>query len=106
MNRVDISKEDHLKLKETGLLGAFVLLTGVTAEDTCRGELTEFMTDHVLRNINGDEFVPVMHSDGKADEIGGDHRSARPRFDRGLFARLLSSDDTLFQFVMYIRSFF
>lgn len=81
-------------------------MTSVTAEDTGGSKLTEFVTNHVLGNIDGDEFVPVMHSDGKADEIGGDHRSARPRFDRGLFARLLSSDHSLFQFVMYIRSFF
>ena len=88
------------------LLGSFVLLTCVTAEDTCRGELAEFVTDHVFGDIHGDEFVPVMHSDGKANEIGGDHRGARPRFDGGFLARLLSSDHTWFQFEMYIRSFF
>ena len=81
-------------------------MTCVTAEDTGRGELAEFVANHVLGDIHRDELVAVMHSDGKTNEIGGNHGSAGPRFDRGLLARLLSSDDTLFQFVMYIRSFF
>ena len=78
----------------------------MTAEDTCRGELAEFVTDHVLGDIHGDEFVPVMHSYSKANEVGGDHGGAGPSLDGGLFARLLRSDHTLLQFVMYIRSFF
>lgn len=88
------------------LLGTFVLLSCVTAEDTGGGELAEFVADHVLRHIDGDKLVAIMHSDGEADEVGGDHGRAGPRFDGGLLARLLGSNHTLLQFVMYIRSFF
>ena len=54
----------------------FVLLTSVTTEDTCGSEFAQFVAYHVFSNVNGDEFVAVMHCDSKSDEIGGDHRGA------------------------------
>ena len=78
----------------------------MAAEDARRGELAELVADHVLRDINRDELVPVVHGDGETHEVGGDHGSARPRLDGGLLAGLLGGDHALLQFVVYIRSFF
>jgi hypothetical protein len=58
------------------LSGAFVLASSVSSEDTCRGELAEFMADHILSNINRNELVAVMHCDSKSDKVGRNHRSA------------------------------
>ena len=90
----------------TSLLGTLVLLAGVAAEDARRGELAELVADHVLRDIDRDELVPVVYGDGEAHEVGGDHGGAGPRLDGGLFAGLLGGDHTLLQFVVDIRSFF
>ena len=53
----------------------------MTAEDTGGRELAELVSDHVLGDIHGDELVPVMHSDGEAYKVGGDHGGAGPRLD-------------------------
>lgn len=45
-------------------------MSSVTAEDTGGRKLAEFVANHVLSDIDGDEFVPVMHSDGESHEIG------------------------------------
>ena len=90
----------------TSLLGTFVLLTGVAAEDAGRGELAELVADHVLGDIDGDELVPVMHSDGETHEVGGDHGRAGPGLDGRFLPGLLGGDHALFQFEVYIRSFF
>ena len=92
--------------KKAGLFGTFVLLTGVAAEDAGRGELTEFVSHHVLRDIHGDELVAVMHSDSEAHEVGGDHGRAGPGLDGRFLPGLLGGDHALFQFEVYIRSFF
>ena len=89
-----------------GLLGTFVLVAGVSAEYTSGGKFAEFVADHVFGDIHGDEFGAVVDSDGEAYEVRGDHRGAGPGFDGGLLAGFLSGDHALFQFVMYIRTFF
>ena len=89
-----------------GLLGTFVLVAGVSAEYTGGGEFAEFVSDHILGHIHGDEFVAVMDSDGEADEVRGNHRGAGPRLDGGFLAGFLGGDHALFQFVMYIGTFF
>ena len=78
----------------------------VSAEDTGRSKFAEFVADHVFGNIHGDEFVAIVDSDGETDEVRRNHRGAGPSLDGGLLAGFLSSDHTLFQFVMYIRTFF
>ncbi len=88
------------------LSGALVLASCVSSEDTCRGELAEFMTDHIFSNIDRNELIAVMHSDSQTDEVGRDHRGARPGLDSAFLAGFLSGNHTLFQFVMNIRTFF
>lgn len=68
------------------LLGSFVLLSCMAAEDTCRGEFSELVADHVFSNIHGDELVAVMHSNREAYEIRGNHRGAGPSLDCALLA--------------------
>src|SRR5512135_1481788 len=38
-----------------------------------RREFTEFMPDHILRNIYGDEFFPVVDGERISDELRQDH---------------------------------
>ena len=82
----DANYMTSLRVRVWLLFRTFVLLTCVTAEYTGRGELAELVADHVLGDIDGDELVPVMHSDGKADEIRRNHRGARPGLDCGFLA--------------------
>ena len=77
----------------------------MAAEDAGRGELTEFVSHHVLRHIDRDEFVAVMDSNGLADKVGGDHGSSGPGFNRDLLIGLLSFDDSFLQFMEDIRTF-
>lgn len=78
----------------------------MSAEDTGGSKFAQFVADHILGNIHGDEFVAIVDSDGEAYEVGGNHRGTRPGLDGALLARLLGGDHALFQFVMYIRTFF
>src|SRR5690606_3615804 len=56
-------------------------LAPVTPEQPGRGELTELVTNHVLRDVHGNELVSVVHRDGVSDELRRDRRRARPRLD-------------------------
>jgi len=44
-------------------------------ENTRRGELTQLVPDHVLGDVDRDEFITVVDSDGQAHEFGRDHRA-------------------------------
>ena len=48
----------------------------MAAEDTRRSELAEFMTHHVLSNIDGDKLIAIMHSNGLANKIRRNHRGS------------------------------
>ena len=88
------------------LSGTFVFLSCVSSEYTGGSELAQFMADHVLRYIDGDELVAIVNGDGKTYEIRGDHRGAGPSFDGALLTGGLSVENALFQFVVYIGTFF
>ena len=62
-----------VKTRKERLFLAFVLLACVSAENACRREFTQFMTDHVFSYINRDEFVTIMNCDSKSDKIRRDH---------------------------------
>lgn len=89
-----------------GLFGTFVFLSCVSSEYTGRSELTQLVADHVFGNIDRDELVAVVHCNGEAYEIRGDHRGAGPSLDGRFFARCLGVKYALFQFVVYIGTFF
>ena len=61
--------------------GLLLADAAVAAEDAGRGEFAEFVADHVLGDVNGDEGFAVVDSEVMADEIRGDHRLAAPGFD-------------------------
>lgn len=54
------------------------LATRVSPEVTRGSELSQFMPDHVLGNIYGDELVPIMHGKGVAHEIRRNRRTTAP----------------------------
>src|SRR5262245_29173640 len=58
--------------------GLLAGLAAVPAERPGRGELAEAVAHHVLRDIDGDELLPVVHGDRVADHLGDDRRAARP----------------------------
>ena len=63
----------------------FFLVAGVAAESARGSELAELVAHHVLRHVDGDELVAVMHGEGVADEIGRNHGGAAPGLDDALF---------------------
>jgi len=48
----------------------------MAAENAGGSKFAEFVTDHILGDVHGDELVAIMHGDGLADEVGRYHRSA------------------------------
>jgi len=82
----------------------FVFGSGMAAENARGSEFTQLMANHILGHIHGDEFVAVMHSDGLADKVGGNHAGAAPCLDGNLLVRLLSLDNSFLQFVEDIRT--
>ena len=69
-------------------------------------KLTQAMTDHVFGDEHGVENLAVMNTEGHADKIGRDHRTARPGLDRRLGFGVLRLDDFLHQVAIHERAFF
>src|SRR5690349_8425307 len=59
-----------------------LLVRRVTLERARQGELAELVTDHVLRHVDRDVLLAVVHGDRQPDEVGRDRRAARPGLDR------------------------
>jgi hypothetical protein len=78
----------------------------VFLKDTRGRKLPEFVTDHVLRDEDGDKNFAVVDHEGVADEIGRHHRTARPGLDRFLYARRIHLVDFLEKMRRNERSFF
>jgi len=57
-------------------------------ESSGRSKLTEFMTDHVFANKNGNEFSPVVHANGITHHLG---RNGRDSFMAAIFFAKCSS---------------
>src|SRR5690606_10633235 len=49
------------------------LICTVAGVVTSKRELTKFMTNHIVSNINRNEFLSIMYSKSKTDEIRNDH---------------------------------
>src|SRR4030095_1248725 len=61
------------------------LLVGRVALERARErELAEFVADHVLRHVDRDVLLAVVHGDRQPHELGRDRRAARPGLDRFL----------------------
>src|ERR1700722_3456167 len=69
-------------------------------------ELTELVPDHVFRDVDGDELVPVVNGERVPDEVW-DHRArARPRLHHTLLVAAIQHCDLLEQALMYVRALF
>ena len=77
----------------------------MTAENAGRSEFAEFVSHHVLGNVNRDELVAVVDSDCLAYKVGGNHGSPGPGLDGDLLVGLLSLDNSFFQFMEDVRTF-
>ena len=75
-------------------------------ERPARGKLTEFVTDHVFRHVNRDEFFSVMNSERQADELWKNRGPARPGLDHFAVIRCLGSGDFVDQVIVAERTFF
>ena len=51
----------------------FLLVACVSTEDTCRGELAQLVSNHVLSHVNRDKFVSIMHSKRVAYKVRCNH---------------------------------
>jgi hypothetical protein len=81
--------------------------TAVCFEDTGRSKLTEFVTNHVLRDIDRHKSFAIVNGEVVTDEIRGDHGLTAPGFDRLVFTgsgdgvnfgeELLVNERTFFQ---------
>ena len=77
----------------------------MAAEDAGGSELAQLVSDHIFRNIYGDEFVAVVYGDGLTHEIGRNHGSPGPSLDRDFLVGLLRLNNSFFQFVENVRTF-
>ena len=41
-------------------------------------EFAQFVTDHILRDVHGDESLAIVNAERVSDEIGRDRRAAGP----------------------------
>src|SRR6185503_18953328 len=61
--------------------GRLLGLRRVAFERSRRCELAELVADHVLRHVDRDELLPVVHGHRVANHFGNDRGSARPGLD-------------------------
>src|SRR5262245_51598670 len=84
--------------------GGLLDLAGrVRAEDAGRGELAELVPDHVLRDVDLHEHLPVVDHERVADKLGDDVAAARPRLHR-LAARGAHALDALPHVGVHVRA--
>src|SRR3954469_1748079 len=55
---------------------------GVTLEGARQGEFAQLVAHHLVGDVDRHVLLAVVNGDGQADEIGQDHRAARPGLDR------------------------
>jgi hypothetical protein len=70
------------------------------------GKFAKLVANHVFRDINRHMLLAVMHSDGKADEVGQNRRTPGPGFDRALVRTGASRLHLLHQVMIDERAFF
>src|SRR5262245_33336756 len=76
----------------------------VTAEDARRHELAQLVAHHVLRNVDGQELVPVVDRERVADELGQDGAAPRPRLQHALLALAVHALDLPHEAVHHVRA--
>src|SRR5207244_9789156 len=81
--------------KNSQLLRDLRRVRTVFLKDSRGRKFTEFMTDHVLGDENGIEYLSVVHQKRVADKIRRYHRASRPGLDRLFRARGIHLVDLL-----------
>ena len=76
-------------------IGAPSRRSAVAAEHPRRRELAELVAHHVLRDVDRDELVAVVHGERVADELRRDRAAARPGLEHVLLAAAVHRLDLL-----------
>src|SRR3954464_1703274 len=58
------------------------LVRGVTLEGARQGEFAQLVAHHLVGDVDRHVLLAVVNGDGQPDEVGQDHRAARPGLDR------------------------
>lgn len=82
------------------------LISRVTSETPRRGELTEFMSDHILSHINRNERFSIMHRYCHTHKIRCDGRCSGPSLDHRFLSAGLRFSYSLSKLVVHKRWFF
>ncbi len=69
-------------------------------------ELSQFVTHHLLRDVDGRELFAVVNREGESDELGWNVAVASPRFDDLLLLTLDHFHDLLQEFDINVGAFF
>ena len=81
-------------------------MRAVFLETACQREFAQAVADHIFGHEHRVEYFAVVHVEGEADEIRGDHRAARPSLDRRFGFGVLGLLDFLQQMAIDERTFF
>jgi hypothetical protein len=81
------------------------LVCRVPVKRTGRGELAELMTNHVLRDENGDKLAAIVDSECEPNHLGDDHGASAPGFDGASVSGFLSLIQLSAQAIVNPRSF-
>src|SRR5271170_1194432 len=79
---------------------------GMSFKCACRRKFAELVSHHLLGDVHGDKFPPVVHRDGVADKFRHDGRTARPGLDHFLFAARVQTFHLFAQVPVYERTLF
>src|SRR4029453_17038213 len=92
--------EVRIALGLSGRRGGGLLGLTVGLEGAGQRELAELVTDHVFRDVHGNELLAVVHGQGMADELRRDRGAARPRLEHSLLTRAVQLLDPLVQLLV------
>ena len=72
---------------------------------SCRDELAELMSDHILSDVYRDMSASVIDSNGQADHVRKNRAAAGPGLDHAFLARSNDSCDLLRKVLIDKRAF-
>ena len=104
--RVEAEVDMKMSRSIRRLLGSLDGDGTVGLEETCQGELTEAMTDHVFSDIDGDEVLTVVNEEGVAHQVRGDHGGTCPSFDRAFLLGVVELVDFIEESLLNEWAFF
>src|SRR5690606_6628695 len=88
----------------TSATTALLVVLLVALESPRGGELAELVADHRLGDEHRDVLATVVHCEGVAEEVRGDHRTTRPGLDEVLGALLVLGVHLLLKVVVHERA--